>query len=570
MAEQSYGHSRVRPRTEIFLDSSSLGAANPTSEKSLILVGSANGGKPHTPVTITNYAQARDIFRGGELLDAIELAWNPSPNVAGAGKIVAIRTDEATQATLSQGGLTFKSKLYGVDANSIQLELADNTITNSKRLSIYFTKERYEKVYDNIGNIFSVQYTGEEAAASVKVEVDSTSKMATRLILSVGADAESLTAVRTYELGQGVYQDVHVLVNDINNLPDFKASMNSLGGNKNIFTDYLDALDATDVKGKDAVIKAIGADLQNQIESDSYIEVEVNRLQAVPATIALTNLSGAKTEPAPASWASLFAKVADMGAYYIVPLTSDAAVHGELSQFLRDESNNGAHLRGFVGAGINESLESLRGRQMNLRNARVGLVGASGSRRMSDGRIYNIPGYMTAAMVAGIASGLDVGEPLTYKRLNIESLDRKFTGDQLDQLNSSGVIMFEFVRTRASSHFRIVSDPTTYNVSTEPVQNRISLGEISDFLTTELREVLDTEFVGTRIRQTSASIIKNRVESFLDLQKNVGGLIVDYNPDDVQVVISGNTARINLTVQPSQGLDFINVYMTYEDNELTA
>lgn len=207
---------------------------------------------------------------------------------------------------------------------------------------------------------------------------------------------------------------------------------------------------------------------------------------------------------------------------------------------------------------------------MNIRNARVSLVGDSVTRRMSDGRIYNAPAYMYAAQIAGIASGLPVGEPLTYKHVNVEALDRKFTGDQLDQLNNSGIIMTEFVRTRTSSHFRVVSDPTTYNISSEPVQNRVSLGEVSDFLTTEIRTVLDEEYIGTRIRSTSASIIKNRVESFLDQQKNVDGLIVDYNPDDVQVVISGNVARISFTVQPSQGLDYINVYITYEDQELTA
>jgi hypothetical protein len=154
--------------------------------------------------------------------------------------------------------------------------------------------------------------------------------------------------------------------------------------------------------------------------------------------------------------------------------------------------------------------------------------------------------------------------------VGIENLDMKFTGDQLDQLDASGVIMTEFTRTRNSSYFRIVSDPTTYNVETEPVQNRISLGEVSDFLTTELRTILDEEFIGSRIQSTSASILKNRVESFLDEQKKVGGLIVDYNPDDVQVVITGNTARINLTVQPAQGLDYINVYINYEDSELVG
>lgn len=565
----SYGYDRQRPRTEIFLDASSLGAANAQSEKPLVLIGSANGGEPNVPHVISNFAQARELFRGGELLDAIEMAWNPSPSISGAGKIIAIRTDQATQSTLTSGALKFTSKLYGVDANSIQVELANNTLTSSKRLSVYFTKERYEKVYDNIGNIFTVKYEGSQAAAAVEVQVDSSSKLATKLILKAGA-AGSLTAVRTYELGEGVYEDVHVLVNDINNLPDFTAQMITLGGNKNIQTQYLDVLAETSIKSTDVTIKAIGADLVSRVANDTYVNVEVDRAQALPATVALTSLSGAETDPAPASWATLFEAISGLDAYYIVPLTQDPAVHGELSQFLRDESNAGMHLRGIVGGKLGESIEELRSRQMNLRNARVAVVGDSGTRRMADGRVYNFPAYMYAALVAGIASGLEVGEPLTYKKVNIEGLDVKFTGDQLDQLNNSGVIMTEFVRTRTSSHFRIVSDPTTYNVTTEPVQNRISLGEVSDFLTTELREVLDNEFIGTRIRSTSASIIKNRVESFLDQQKKVNGLIVDYSPDDVQVVISGNTARINLTVQPSQGLDFINVYITYEDNELVA
>jgi hypothetical protein len=568
----SYGNNRQRPRTEIFLDASSLGSANVLSEKPLILIGSANGGQPHVPVELTNFAQARDTFRGGELLDAIEFAWKPSPDntVRGAGKIYAVRADEATQAELQAQALKFVSKLYGIDANDIQVALEDNALTGSKRLSVYFTKERYEKVYDNIGNIFNVQYTGALVYAGIEVKVDATSKLATQLILKAGADQATASVVRTYQLGQGVYEDVNVLVNDINNLPDFTASMNALGGNKNVQTQFLDELTNTAVKATAVTVKAIGADIVNQTANDKYISVEVDRTQTVPATIPMTNLAGGTTSPAPASWAELFLAVADLGAYYIVPLTDDEAIHSELAQFLREESANGSHLRSLVGGGFGESLEELKTRQMNIRNSRVSVVGNSGTRRMADGRVYNYPAYMKAAMIAGLLSGLPIGEPATYKKLAIEALDKKFTGDQLDQLDAAGVIMVEFVRTRQGSHFRVVSDPTTYNVASEPVQNRISLGEVSDFLTTELRTVLDEEFVGTRIRNTSASIIKNRVESFLDQQKNVGGLIVNYNPDDVQVVISGNTARINITVQPSQGLDYINVFLTYADNELTA
>jgi hypothetical protein len=223
-----YGSNSQRPRTKINLDASALGSANVASEKPLVLIGSANGGKPGTPIELTNFAQARDTFRGGELLDAIEMAWNPSPNVSGAGKIFAVRADQATQATFESQALKFTSKLYGVDANGIQIQLADNATTSSKRFSVYFTKERYERVYDNIVNIFTIQYEGELAYGSVEVVVDANSHLATQLVLKAGADEATASAVRTYQLGEGLYEDVNVLVNDINNLPDFKATMNVL------------------------------------------------------------------------------------------------------------------------------------------------------------------------------------------------------------------------------------------------------------------------------------------------------------------------------------------------------
>jgi hypothetical protein len=566
----SYGYNNTRPRTQVILDASSLGSANAASEKPLVLIGSANGGQPGVAIELTNFAQARDTFRSGELLDAIEMAWNPSPTVNGAGKIYAIRTDQATQATLVNSGLTITSLLYGADANGIQVEYLNDTVTSSKMLNVYFTKESYQATYDNIGNIFTVQYKGADAYASVEVDVDATSHLATTLVIKAGADSATATVVRSYPLGTGLYNDVNVLVNDINNIPDWSAAMNTLGGNHNITTDQLDALAATACKAAAVTVQAIGADLVNQTAGDQYISITVDRSKTLPATIALTSLSGAATNPAPATWSDFFNAIPDLGAYYVVPLTSDTAIHGELSQFLRDESNNGDQLRSFVGAAFRETIDQLKARQMNLRNARVSLVGNSGTRRMADGRVYNFPAYMLASLIGGVASGLPIGEPLTYKHLNIDGLDVRFTGDQLDQLDASGVIMVEFIRTRQDAYYRVVSDPTTYNVATEPVQNRISLGEVSDFLTTELRAILDSEFIGTRIGSTSASILKNRVESFLDTQKKVDGLIVDYNPDDVQVVITGNTARINFTVQPTQGLDYINVYITYQDDQLSA
>lgn len=562
----SYGYDRTRPRTRIELDATSLSSANTASEKPLILIGSAMGGKPQEPIELTNFAQAKEIFRGGELLDAIELAWRPSPNQSGAGKIFAVRANDATNAQVVKDGLTIKSKLYGADANDIQITMDTDSNTKAKRFTVVFSKEDYSRTYNNVGNIFNIQYIGEEAQASIDIEVDSGSGKATKLVLKTGETGSDVDA--EFVLGTGKYENVNTLIHDINNLEGFTAEMDSMGGNKSIRTELLDKVEGADIKTEPYKVKAVGGDLERQLRNDRYVTAEVDKIKTFPEDFSGVSLEGGETNPAPESWSEMFLKVADLGGYYIVPLSDRDAIHGEFSQFLRDESTNGNHLRGFIGGGFDETVEELRSRQMNVRNARVSVVGNSGHRKMSDGRVLNISGYMFATILAGIASGLEIGEPITYKHIQIQDLDTKFTGDQLDQLDASGIVMAEFVRTRGGSFYRVVSDPTTYNSMTEPVQNKISLGEISDFLTTELRTILDDEFIGTRVHSTSASILKNRVESFLDIQKNVGGLIVDYRPDDVQVVISGNTARINLAVQPSQGLDYINVHIKYEDNEL--
>ena len=284
MANISYGYNRKRPRTQIFLDASGLGAANTQSEKPLILIGSATGGKPHEPVELSNFSQAKEIFRGGELLDAIEMAWNPSMYTGGAGRLYAIRSDAAKQATLTDGAYTFTSRLYGADANGIQISLSDNVLTDSKRLGVYFTKERYERVYDNLGNIFSVQYEGDKAVSTLEVTVDATTKLASQLILKVG-DTQATTAVRTYDLGQGIYKDVNVLVNDINNLPDFKAQMNGASGSKTIYTQFLDKQASVDVKTAPKMVKAIAADIANQLSTNPYVELQVDFTKQAPDSI---------------------------------------------------------------------------------------------------------------------------------------------------------------------------------------------------------------------------------------------------------------------------------------------
>jgi len=176
---------------------------------------------------------------------------------------------------------------------------------------------------------------------------------------------------------------------------------------------------------------------------------------------------------------------------------------------------------------------------------------------------------MYAAQVAGIASGLAVGEAITFEDIRLNNLSTIYDSEQMDALNSGGVVMAEFVRNRDTTNFRIVDDVTTYNDPTDPVRNQMGVGEGSDFLISELKIRLDEEFIGDRVINMSASLLKNSVQSFLD-QKRRDNEIQDYNPEDVQVVINGEVANISFVIYPIRSLKRIEVSMVYRQQILEA
>lgn len=551
----------VRPHTRIQTDTSAVTGVSSGSDKLVMLVGSAKGGAPNTVYKVRNYIQAKQVFREGELLDALELAWNPSGESQGAGDILAMRVEDATSATYESGSVTFKSLLYGNEANQIQVALETEEIagTESRNLTVSFAPDDYEQVYRQLGTILTITYDGDENYAGISISGN-------RLTVYVGESEEEASPVN-FQLGSGRYARANVLANAINQIDGFKATM-PLGYDKNVETNTFDSLQQTAI-GEDGVqVTAFLADLQRQLRYDEYVEIEVEN-QGTVSDFELTNLEGGDDGAVPESWYSKFNEFANEGGYYLVPLTSRQAVHAEALSFVRERSNQGDPMRAIVGAGFDETPEQLLARAAALRNGRVTLVGFSSQATLDDGRVVQLPAFMHAAQVAGLASGLDIGESITFKSLTLNNLSRIFEGAQLDALNGGGVVTAEFVRNRLITKFRLVDDVTTYNDRSEPVQNQMAVGEANDFLVSELRIHLDENFIGTRVVETSPSLIKNSVQAFLD-QKKRDQEIQDYVPEDVQVVINGEVAEISLTVMSIRSLKRINVSLVYDQQVLTS
>lgn len=565
MAVEYYPRRNIsRPNTQIRIDSSAVTGSAVASRKPVMVVGPAVDGKPDTVYRIRNMYDAQQVFRGGELLDALELLWNPSAETPGAGDVLAMRVENASPAVYNASDVVFSSLLFGEHANEIQISLQTEDINGASRVfTIDYAPDNYHEEFYDVGVVGTLSKSDDEnAPAYIGVEIKDN-----ELIINSGESAEASQQVK-FPLGTGNFAYSAPLLNELSLIPGLQVEQ-PITRNKNINTADIDDMELTEITADESVeLTAFLADLVDLLEYNAYVEVDKDSLIEVQdgadiADFELVNLEGGTDGVAPTSWASKFERFANEGGYYLVPLTDSDSVHKEASAFVNERYAVGDPMRAIVGSGYNEATQQLLRRASALRNPRTMLVGASGKNTFQDGRVVEVPGYLYAAEVAGLASGLDVGQAVTFKQINVNELATVNTPTELDALNSGGVVMFQLVRDGSSKKFRVVDDVTTYNDPNNPVANQMAVGEASDFLVSELKITLDENFIGSKVVNLSASLIKNHVQSFLD-QKKRNNEIQDYNPEDVQVILEGETARISMVIYPVRTLKEINVNLVYK------
>lgn len=582
-----------RPHVEVGYDDSALSNNASDSEKNIFLIGSATDGDPSKVYEVNSSLMARSIFGSGDLVNAMEVIWDPSDTgTQSGGTVYAMRSENAVQAKLVKGPITFTSNIFGSNANNISVGIDKDAISNAYRLTVNYPADGYSQVYTNIGNIFSINYLGTEASAGYKVTGNNT--VATGFSLATGSSVATLAEVVNFDLSSGNYDSVYDLIEAINKIPDFqaaplKSSYDIASSSLDLATNYIE-IKASD---NDTVVTSFYGDLVNSSKNDAYISIAVaglndnfsniNNPENVTATptsdgatvtatdsprgtitpFSLTNLAGGNNGVIPTTWANKFEAIVGYNVYYIVPLTDQANIHAELKEFLNEEDLLGYHYMSFVGGSFNETYKQAITRQSALRSNRIGLVANSGYYTSLNGESIHIPGYIMAAFVAGTASSLGIGRAVTNKSLGLTSLDQSFTGDELNQLDSSGVIAIEKISNRNSDGgYSVVEDVTTYNGTNSEVKNLISLQELTDYLFDDLRMELRSEFIGKPLSSTSSQLISSFVSTFLS-KRVASGMLASYDANDIEVNVVGNTVMIVFSAAPSREARLIVVKGTY-------
>lgn len=191
------------------------------------------------------------------------------------------------------------------------------------------------------------------------------------------------------------------------------------------------------------------------------------------------------------------------------------------------------------------------------------LVGQSVRVLDKTGTLVWLEPWALACIAAGMRAGAEVGEPLTFKLINVNDLrvddgswsPKKDFADMIE----AGVLIAEGLD---SGGFRWVVGNTTYGVDASFVWNRESVVQAAGFVAYDLRLNLELAFTGNKAKtgtaEAMANFIKARMSQYLAADIIVGD---DLNEGagykNLRVNIEGNTAIINISVTPVQGIDFI-------------
>lgn len=559
------------------------------------LVGEAEGGEPGSSAGVQTFTSEDmgaliNTYKSGPIVDAARVLVSPArdPRVAnGASQIRVYKTNASTKSTLalSNGTTTImnlSSANYGADENLISVVVAAGSVDVAARIITVQKGTQKEVLSENPRTVWmEIQYTGGEATATATIQSG---------VLAVdtgGPDDQSIT------LAGKTVQDVVDILNATGvftastslKLADVKSAAN------------LDPIStATDVKTASVDLLAQQKELLDIINSESSLVTAtlVDDVEGTPEAISKTFMSGgAKGASTNTNFQNGFDALLATRVNIVVPLVSrdatDLASDGltdPSSTFQVDAVNLQAVTHCITASNTKNRSErncyvSKKDTFANVQDASQDLNSERASMLFQDVEVVTASGdlqflepWAASCIVAGIQAGTEVGTPATFKGINVNGIQHTDynPGTQVDLAIDAGLLPLE---ERDSGGFRVVVHNSTYSTDANFVFNRPHVLEAADTVAYNLRQQLEAIFVGEKARTGTAEAIFNTtvsiMQSFLDADIIVGD---DSNEGkgfkDLTVTIDGNTAEIEITITPVQGVDFILATITLDNIRQTA
>ena len=543
------GRLLVSPTVASVVDDSALANRNLSVGNVVALVGRSSGGQPNTALAFGSPSEAAKVLRDGELLTAVQKAFDPSAQTGGPATVIAVRVNPATQAALAllDGAaatvINLQSTDYGLWTNQIKVKIEAAT-TAGRKVTTQVGNSYYSQ--DDVSrNAMTVRYTGVAASAQMTVN-------GTTLTLA----APTGTTVATIDLA--TYPTVQQVVDRINVVTGFAAVV--LDGNGNAATlQGLDFVTAQDVKTATytatAHLQAI-VDWLNGVGEGFVTATRPANVGTLPAVLPFTYLAGAVDGTVTnTEWSNAFTALQSSDVQWVVPVSSDPSIHAMADAHVAFMSTVGRmERRAICGtpSGTTDAAAIVLAKALN--SDRTSLVHLGYYDYNAAGALTLYPPYILAALLAGAFSGVNPGTALTNKTIKVRGLERKLRNPtDTDALINGGILAVEDTPTG----FKVVKSVSTWLQNDNYNRVEVSTGVALDFVARNVRLALDVlrgEKGNALTLSRAKSIVQGTLTELARQEPQGPGVLAgnDANPAfrSIAVALEGDVLRVEFQCSP--------------------
>ncbi len=509
------GRGIVIPGAYSYVDAETMVPDRKSPANVIGAVGICTGGKPNTVNRVTSLRDAVALLRDGDLKRAAELMYNPSSEVNGAGEVVFVRVNAAIQASLAIGvQLDLKSKDYGVHTNFIRMKIEAGT-TSGKKITMEHQVDDEKEIQDNLGNILAIQYTGSEVVAEMTIDIT-----AKTLEIKTGAVSPATDLLISVPLDAYPNDSIKGLVDTLDGNSDLTCTLDA-DADGTMSSALLEAISAQDVVTAAYTISVQVGAIHHYI--NAYSELVESTLGGTPSgavsDVDWTNFAGGSegTTPTTQNWTDAIDKLSTESDIRLVYITAETeAIHlaAESHCTIQSDIKTGKERILVCGGSASETVAQAITRAINLGSNRACLVYPGAKRyNITTGELDTLSPALTAALVVGMAGGVAPEEPLTYKTIKVQGMEKTLTDTEVESLLNKGVVPLRYIRE--DNIYHVVQSITTWQKDANVIFRKLSGMRIHDYLRTETR-VTTKKFIGRVADATAMESIKNAMAVKLD------------------------------------------------------
>jgi len=533
------------------------GAGGIVSVNNGVVMGNCHGGKPQILLQFNSIADAAATLRSGPLMDAVRLAFNPGNDFV-PQRLFAMRVNTALQASsylkdaTSNNMVKLLSRDYGLHTNQIKYKLESGTV-EGKKITVAFQIDQ-EEFDDVIRKSFDIQYIGTEETCTMDITNNDTTQT---LVTTAGTDS--------LDIDLNSYPTIEELAGYINDHESYTCTAKA--GQEQKSSLELDGVSSQDIKTAEYTVESTMQAIIDKINNESNLikaeAVNGTNNRAIPENVAtFTYLTGgSEGSYTTTEWTSALQVLEAEDIQYISTPDTDASVHSALKTHCEQMSSvTGKKERQFVlGGDGTEDVSTMLTNSAAL-NSKYGMyAGAKGKFNQYDvdGKLKEYATSYIACMLMGMKCAAAINEPLTFKTLNLLSINEKFTESELEQLIEGGVAPVNY-NSNGIPH--LVRQVNSYQTDDLKWNEFSMVGEML-FASRDLRTYLESLFVG-KAGNIKLGVIKGAVVNRLELYTDLGVFVAGDDGKaywNVQLSISGDTVWIDYDANITAPINFMFV-----------